>query len=133
MVGLNSKVSMNLANIIFNNTFWLIIASFLAYIHSKLSPYVLGNLSPDLVMFTFVFFLGHFATFANEVVYSFVNFTAHSKFTVLCFTDLGSKEVYPNGLVLSCWDEIFCLALDTTFFFLFHFYLSFAAISSVIE
>ena len=44
---------------------------------------------PNLIMPTFVFFLRHFAALANEVINSFVNFIAHSTFTVhLCFVIL---------------------------------------------
>lgn len=93
MVSQNSKVTKDLASIIFN-TFWHMIVTFVACMHPKFSAHVPMNSSPDL--------LGYFGAFADDVIYSFINLTAHSTFTVLCFIDFGFDEVRSIGFLLSC-------------------------------
>ena len=103
MVGLDGKVPQYLASIIFNHTFWLMVVPLLAYIYPKLPAYVPLDSSPDPIMSVLILLLRHFAAFADEMINSFINLTAHSTSTVLLrFVDFGFDEVRPNGLLLSC-------------------------------
>ena len=79
------------------------VVPFLAYMYPKLPAYVPVDSSPEPIMSILVFLLRHFAAFADEMINSFINVTAHSTSTVLlCFVDFGFDEVRPNGLLLSC-------------------------------
>ena len=72
----------------------------LAYIYPKLPAYVSVDSCPDPIMSVLIFLLRHFAAFADEMINSFINLTAHSTSTALCFVDFGFDEVRPNGRVL---------------------------------